>query len=161
MTVNTLRDVIMHEMGVSVKSTTQLLQKVNETDWEFRPADNMRTLRELVNHLVAIPEVDLAIMKEGSEEDIHRLETEYAELVSKEQLASAMERGFQLYQDFISSLSPEDYLTMESKPFYADFLSTQAKWHVETVTHIFHHRAQFFNYLKQLGYEVNMFDLYV
>ncbi|WP_327204754.1 DinB family protein [Paenibacillus sp. DMB20] len=28
------------------------------------------------------------------------------------------------------------------------------------VTHAQHHRAQTFNYMKTLGYEVNMFDLY-
>ncbi|MEW9033951.1 MAG: DinB family protein, partial [Planifilum fimeticola] len=26
--------------------------------------------------------------------------------------------------------------------------------------HVYHHRAQLFQYLKQLGHPVNMFDLY-
>lgn len=161
MTLDTLRDVIMHEMGVGVKSTTQLLQKVNVSDWEWRPVDNMRTLRELMNHLTAIPEIDLAIMNEQSEAEVRHLEAKYAELESQEQLAQAMEVGLDLYKEAISSLTAEEYLTKETKPFYAEFTSTPAKWHVETLTHIFHHRAQFFNYLKQLGYEVTMFDLYV
>ncbi|WP_370733829.1 DinB family protein [Paenibacillus dakarensis] len=36
----------------------------------------------------------------------------------------------------------------------------QAKWLIEIVTHAQHHRAQMFNYLKTLGYQVSMFDLY-
>ncbi|MGV3488929.1 MAG: DinB family protein [Tuberibacillus sp.] len=161
MTVSTLRDVIMHEMSLGVKSTISLLKKVNPADWGYRPAENMRTLKELADHLAAIPEVDLAIMNEKSEDDIHQLETKYAHMKSADELAQAMESGFKLFKEAISSLPEEVYLTKESKPFYADFSSTQAKWHVEVVTHIFHHRAQFFNYLKQLGYDVNMFDLYV
>ena len=161
MTVNTLRDVITHEMSVGVQSTTQLLKKVKASDWDYRPSHNMRTLRELADHLAAIPEVDLAIMNEKSESDVHQLEEKYAQFKTGEELAQAMKDAFDIYRETISSLPEDVYLNKETKPFYADFASTQAKWHVETVTHLFHHRAQFFNYLKQLGYEVNMFDLYV
>ncbi|SIT09231.1 DinB family protein [Kroppenstedtia eburnea] len=51
-------------------------------------------------------------------------------------------------------------LRRETRPFYADHALTQAKWLTEIVTHIFHHRAQLLNYLKELGHPVNMFDLY-
>ncbi|WP_371268621.1 DinB family protein [Bacillus licheniformis] len=52
-------------------------------------------------------------------------------------------------------------MTKKTKPFYLDEGMTQSRWLTETLTHIFHHRAQLFNYLKQLGYDVNMFDLYL
>ncbi|MFC3781910.1 DinB family protein [Bacillus chungangensis] len=38
---------------------------------------------------------------------------------------------------------------------------TQARWLTETVTHLFHHRTQFFTYLKQTGRDVSMDNLYV
>jgi uncharacterized damage-inducible protein DinB len=60
-------------------------------------------------------------------------------------------------------LSEEEFLEKVTKPFYfpeEEKGHTQAKWLVEITTHAFHHRGQFFNYLKELGYEVNMFDLY-
>lgn len=64
--VHTLRDVLLHEMETGIRSTCLLLQKVKETDWSYRPADNMRSLKELADHLIAIPETDLAIMQEKS-----------------------------------------------------------------------------------------------
>ncbi|MDI5790942.1 hypothetical protein PO124_28610 [Bacillus licheniformis] len=39
-------------------------EKVKESDWSYRPADRMRSLKELASHLTAIPEADLAIMQE-------------------------------------------------------------------------------------------------
>ena len=76
-------------------------------------------------------------------------------------MAEAMEQGFGRLKDYFYSLSDSDFLQKETKPFYLEAGSTQAKWLVETTTHIFHHRAQMFNYMKQLGYEISMPDLYV
>lgn len=72
-----------------------------------------------------------------------------------------MQKGFDAFQTYMTSLSDEDFLTKKTKPFYLDEGMTQSRWLTETLTHIFHHRAQLFNYLKQLGYDVNMFDLYL
>ncbi len=60
----------------------------------------------------------------------------------------------------MSGLSEHDFLHKQSKPFYMEHGSTQAKWLVEIVTHAFHHRAQLFTYLKESGLAITMFDLY-
>ncbi|HEX7063847.1 MAG TPA: DinB family protein [Bacillales bacterium] len=159
--VNTLRNVLLDEMEVGIRSTNHLLGKVNEKDWDYRPANNMRTLKELAEHLVSIPEVDLAIMQEKTEGEIKELEAKYEAIKSPDELGEAMNKGYEAYKPYITGLSDEDFLKKETKPFYLDKGSTQARWLTETVTHIFHHRAQFFNYLKQLGYDINMFDLYL
>lgn len=90
---------------------------------------------------------------------MRRLESEHASS-DPEKLCEWMEEGFQSLCDYMRGLDEESFLTRRTKPFYADHGSTQAKWLVEIVTHVYHHRAQLFQYLKQLGHPVNMFDLY-
>ena len=119
----------------------------------------MRSLKELASHLTAIPEADLAIMQEKEEDVIARIEKKYGALQSADQMAAAMQKGFDAFQTYMTSLR-RGFLT-KTKPFYLDEGMTQSRWLTETLTHIFHHRAQLFNYLKQLGYDVNMFDLYL
>ncbi|MFT0802847.1 DinB family protein [Bacillus swezeyi] len=159
--VHTLRDVLLHEMETGIRSTCLLLQKVKETDWSYRPADNMRSLKELADHLIAIPETDLAIMQEKKQSDITELEKRYGTLQSAEEMTAAMEKGYEQFKSFFTSMPDEEFLTKKTTPFYLETGLTQSRWLAETLTHIFHHRAQLFNYLKQLGYHINMFDLYI
>ncbi|WP_252606685.1 DinB family protein [Bacillus paralicheniformis] len=159
--VQALRSDLFHEMETGIRSTCHLLKKVKESDWSYRPADHMRSLKELASHLAAIPEADLAIMQEKEEDVIARIEKKYDALQSADQMAEAMQKGFAAFQTYMTSLSDEEFLTKKTKPFYLDEGMTQSRWLTETLTHVFHHRAQLFNYLKQLGYDVNMFDLYL
>ncbi|MCY7791344.1 DinB family protein [Bacillus haynesii] len=159
--VQALRSDMFHEMETGVRSTCHLLKKVKESDWSYRPADRMRSLKELASHLAAIPEADLAIMQEKEEDVIARIEKKYGALQSADEMAEAMQKGFDTFKTYMVSLSDEEFLTKKTKPFYLDEGMTQSRWLTETLTHVFHHRAQLFNYLKQLGYDVNMFDLYL
>ncbi|KMK76804.1 DinB family protein [Alkalihalobacillus pseudalcaliphilus] len=156
-----LRIKLLDEIEVGIRSMEGLLKKVEDKDWTYQPAENMRNLQELVKHIVAIPEVDLHIFQEKDEAYIKELERKYDRLETADELILAMKEGFQTYKSFMLSLSEEDFLTKKTTPFYLDEGETQAHWLIEEVSHFFHHRGQFFNYLKQLGYEVNMFDLYV
>lgn len=72
-----LRELLLEELGVAVRTTKGLLARVTPEQWDFRPADNMRSLAELANHLAQIPLIDLAILQEKSEEEVRRLESEH------------------------------------------------------------------------------------
>lgn len=156
-----LRDELLAELDLGIQSMEGLLKKVEEKDWSYQPAENMRSLRELAQHIASIPEVDLNLWQEKDQETIQQLESKYEKLESSEELIEAMNQGLQLYKNYMLSLSVDDFLTKKTKPFYLEKGETQAHWLVEEVSHLFHHRGQFFNYLKQLGYDINMFDLYV
>lgn len=162
MSTDKLRELLFSELYIAVRTTKELLKKVTEEDFPYQPNEKMRTLLELANHLVQIPYVDLAIAQEKAEEDVRQLEKElYSNDVVK--LGEVMENGFAELTSYYKSLSEEDLLEKVTKPFYfsQDMEGhTQAKWLIETTTHAFHHRGQFFNYFKELGKEVNMFDLY-
>lgn len=162
MSVSKMKEVLFSEWDVAVRTISNLLTKVQEKDWDYRPRENMRTLLELANHLVQIPAVDLAIGKEKNEQEIRHLENEL-QAGSAEELIKVLRNGYQDFKAYYESLSETDFFVKKSKPFYfGEHMEghTQVKWLTESTTHIFHHRGQFFNYLKELGYEVNMFDLY-
>ncbi|WP_054706603.1 DinB family protein [Bacillus sp. JCM 19041] len=159
--VDVLRNELLHELEIGIRSMEGLLKKVRSEDWGFRPTEQMRSLMELAQHIVAIPEIDLNIWQEKDQETIQVLEEKYNKLESTDDLISAMNDGFNEYKAYMTSLSDQDFLSKETKPFYLEKREIQAHWLVEEVSHLFHHRGQFFTYLKQLGYDVNMFDLYV
>lgn len=162
MSTEKLRDLMFSELYVAVRTTKELLKKVSEEDFSYQPNEKMRTLLELANHLVQIPFVDIAIGQEKTEEEIRQLEKElYSSDVME--LGEVMEKGFVELKAYYGSLTEEEFLGKVTRPFYfsPDMEGhTQAKWLLETTTHAFHHRGQFFNYLKELEKEVNMFDLY-
>ena len=162
MSVSKMKEVLFSEWDVAVRTISNLLMKVQDKDWDYRPRENMRTLLELANHLVQIPAVDLAIGQEKNEQEVRNLENKLRS-GSAAELIDVLNNGYQDFKSYYDSLSDTDFFERVSKPFYfGDEMEghTQAKWLTESTTHIFHHRAQFFNYLKELGYEVNMFDLY-
>jgi uncharacterized damage-inducible protein DinB len=156
-----LRNELLDELEIGFRSMEGMLKRVQEKDWGYQPADNMRNLNELAKHIVSIPEVDLSIWQEKNQEAIEELEAKYDKLESAEAMIEAMNNGFEVYKTFMLSLSEQDFLTKKTTPFYLEESKIQARCLIEDVSHLFHHRAQFFNYLKQLGYDVNMFDLYV
>jgi uncharacterized damage-inducible protein DinB len=154
-----LTETLLEEFYTVVRTTSNLLKKADQTVFDFRPADNMRTFLELANHLVQISHVDLAILQEKSEKEIRELEKKLS-AQNVAELTHVLEEGYHLLKSYFLSLSEEEFLNKETKAFYAEKGMTQAKWLVEIVTHAFHHRAQLFTYLKQTNHEVNMFDLY-
>ncbi|USG65857.1 DinB family protein [Brevibacillus ruminantium] len=155
-----MKALLFEELDLIVRTTAGLVRRIPSDQWEYRPIEQMRTLRELVEHLVAVPSVDLLILQEKTEADIRQLEAKIAELPDQEALIEQMVTGTNDLKAYMEGLSDEDFLQKKTKPFYLEHGTVQAKWLIEIVTHAQHHRAQLFTYLKQLGHEVNMFDLY-
>ncbi|QTD41818.1 DinB family protein [Sporosarcina sp. Te-1] len=159
--VEILRNELIAELQLGIRSMEGLLRKVQEKDWQYQPADNMRSLKDLAQHIISIPEADLYIFQGRDQEAIQKIEQKYNELDSADDMIKAMHNGFEEYKTYILSLSEVDFLSKKTKPFYLEEGEIQVHWLVEEVSHLFHHRGQFFTYLKQLGYDVTMFDLYV
>lgn len=156
-----MQQLLFEELEHIVKTTSNLIAKISAEDWDYKPAHNMRSLQELVHHLVSVPAADLLILQENSEEQIRELEASIAaDGGDKDKLMVWMNRGLADVKSYMSGLTDEEFMQKKTKPFYLEHGSTQAKWLIEIVTHAQHHRAQMFNYLKAQGYEVNMFDLY-
>jgi len=156
-----MKQLLVEELEHIVKTSSNLIMKISDEDWDYRPASNMRTLLELVHHLASVPGTDLLIMQEKTEEEVRQLEGAIAaDGGDKEKLIAWMNKGLADLKSYMNGLTDDDFLHKKTKPFYLEHGSAQAKWLIEVVTHAQHHRAQMFNYLKAQGYEVSMFDLY-
>jgi len=156
-----LKRLLFEELGLIVRTSGKLILKIRPEHWEHRPAANMRSLGELVHHLVAVPATDLFILKEKNAEEVRELEAGIAAGgTDAEKLIASMENGTADLKRYMEELAEEDFLGLKTKPFYLEHGATQAKWLIEIVTHAQHHRAQMFTYMKTLGYDINMFDLY-
>lgn len=159
--VSQMKQLLFEELELIVRTTAGLIRKVSPQDADYRPGNEMRTLLELMHHLVSVPSVDLLILQENTEQVIREQEALIAEAgADAERLIEWMTSGLQAVKAYMESLSEEDFLNKKTKPFYLEHASTQAKWLIEIVTHAQHHRAQLFTYMKSRGYTVNMFDLY-
>lgn len=159
--IKEMKEMLFEELALIVRTTSELIRKVSPEDWDYKPQENMRSLQELVQHLVFVPSTDLLILNEGTEQELRTLEAEVAAEADHEILISKMTAGLRDVRMYMESLSDEDFLHKKTTPFYLQHGTAQAKWLIEIVTHAQHHRAQFFTYLKTLGYEVNMFNLYL
>lgn len=158
--VQEMKNLLYEELELITRTTSNLIAKIQPEDWDYRPAANMRTLRELVQHLTAIPSVDLLILQEKKEAPVREQEKVFYSETDKDKLTAGMSNGLEDLKHYMNGLTDDDFLNRKTRPFYLDHGTVQAKWLIEIVTHAQHHRAQMFNYLKALGYEVNMFDLY-
>ncbi|WP_424765842.1 DinB family protein [Paenibacillus sp. sgz302251] len=158
--VKEIKDLLFEELELIVRTSSNLIRKISPQHWHYRPRENMRSLLELVHHLVAVPSTDLLILQEKSEQEIRALEGAISADLDQEQLIGWMTAGMEDVKKYMKELPDEEFLHKKTTPFYLEHGSVQAKWLIEIVTHAQHHRGQLFTYLKEQGYEVNMFDLY-
>jgi uncharacterized damage-inducible protein DinB len=157
-----IRDYLFEELALAVRTTKNLLAKMEADQWNYQPKENMRTFAELAHHLVSIPASDLAcLLQEKGQADYVQIEKELEAIKDGETLGAKMEENFGHLKEYVTSLSEEDLMNKVTKPFYfEEGGNVQIRWLMEIVTHAFHHRAQLFNYMKELGHDINMFDLY-
>ncbi|KQN98992.1 DinB family protein [Paenibacillus sp. Leaf72] len=156
-----VRDHLLEELELSVRTSCTLIAQIQPTQWDFRPQDNMRSLMELVHHLVAIPATDLAILQERTEQEVAEVENGAAGITSPDELIQRFQANLELFKQYILSLSEDELLTKSSKAYYLEHGMVQVKWLIEVTTHTFHHRSQLYNYLKQNGHDLNFFMLYM
>ncbi|TLS48471.1 DinB family protein [Paenibacillus antri] len=157
-----MKEQLFEEFELGMRTAWRLIGRIRPEQWSYRPADNMRTLQELVHHIASLPEVDVMIAKEATEDEVRAAEKTYARLdCDAEALTAAMGRGFEGLKQHYGAMSDEEFLHRATTPYYVNHPTLQSRWLLETVTHLFHHRSQLFQYVKALGHDVTMMDLYV
>jgi uncharacterized damage-inducible protein DinB len=138
-------------------SLNKLFAQIQQ-DGGYRPRANMRTVLELANHLAQIPAIDLAILQGAPEPEIRALEAKLR-TDDPERLTQVWSEGVAAVKAYFTPLDATVLATQKGKAFYGHE-ATMAEWLLEIVTHTYHHRAQLFTYLKELGRPIDMFTLY-
>ncbi|MFX3634785.1 MAG: DinB family protein [Candidatus Pristimantibacillus sp.] len=155
-----IRDHLLEELALSVRTSQNLIKRIQSEEWTYRPQDNMRNLLELVHHLVTIPVTDLAILQESTQQEVNKVENSVSEMTDPVELANRFQSNFETLKMYIVNLTEDELLNKSTKAFYLDHGKLQIQWLIEIVTHTFHHRSQLYNYLKQQGHELQFFLLY-
>ncbi len=125
--VKELKQLLLEELEHIVRTSVNLIRKIKPEDLDFRPRENMRSLKELVLHLVSVPAVDLLILQEKREPDIRNLENEIAAGTDQEKWVRWMTSGLNDVKKYMEELPDEPFLHKMTKPFYLDHGSVQAK----------------------------------
>ncbi|MDQ3024439.1 MAG: DinB family protein [bacterium] len=159
----TTKGLLLKEFEWIAASCARILALAKPDDLDFRPTDRMRSLRELGHHLAQIPAVDLAIMRGLKQEEVQAEEdrlTAEAEVVELPRgWHDVLGGGVKDLSRYMETLSMADFEAGSGSAFYGR-TQTNAQWLLENITHLYHHRSQFFSYLKLLGYDVGTRNLY-
>ena len=152
------RMLLLDELERIVRNCCRMFGMLRDEHLGFSPGENMRSLRELANHLSQVPAVDLAILRGGKQEEIQALERA-KDAGSGKDWAETMELGRSELHRYMERLTLDEFENASGTAFYGR-TQTNAQWLLEIVTHIYHHRAQLFVYMKLCGYAVDTSTLY-
>ena len=159
----TTKGLLLRELEWISGSCARLLMLAKPDDLDYRPKENMRSLRELGHHLAQIPAVDLAIMRGLKQEEVQAEEDRLTREAEERSLPAGWQGviagGAKDLARTIEIMPMHEFEAGSGSAFYGR-TQTYAQWLLETVTHLYHTRAQFFGYLKMLGYEVSSRTLY-
>lgn len=136
----------------------RLLAQATPEEAGYRPAESMRTMLELANHLVQIPAIDLRCLREEPREAVQAQE-QALHRDRFDQLLPVWDQGYAELAAHFAQMPEADFEGKVTQAFYGH-AATQKKWLLDVVTHAYHHRAQLFTYLKLRGKPVDMFTLY-
>jgi uncharacterized damage-inducible protein DinB len=155
----TTREMLFADLERIVANCCRLLELAKPEDYGWRPRDNMRTLLELANHLAQVPGVDLLILQGVAEHEV----SEQERLLRRDDAAGllvVLRQGTADLERFMEKQSVDAFEHNSSTAYYGR-TQTYAQWLLEALTHMYHHRGQYFNYLKLLGYDINTRTLYM
>jgi len=152
------REQLLFQLSAVTQSVTDLFHLAPIHMLDFRPAPGVRSLLELGNHFAAVPLVDLATLQgnphqvtETIEDTLHGAgPTDWIEI---------FERGARAVAEFYERLTEEEFETKTSRAHYGT-ANEQSVWLLEMLGHIYHHRGQFYAYLRMLNVRVDIEHLY-
>jgi uncharacterized damage-inducible protein DinB len=152
------RALLLAELEWISGNCQRLIRMVKPEHLDYRPFPEMRSLLELLNHLAQIPAIDLLILRGAAEGEVQKAEQAWFRNTPDE-AADALRQGSLALREYIDKLSLDQFENESGTAFYGR-TQTNAKWLLEIVTHLYHHRAQLHMYLKLNGYPVNTRTLY-
>lgn len=152
------RLLLLTELERLSKNVCRFLALIQPEHNGYRPQDNMRTMLELANHLAQIPAVDYRIIRGDKEGELGKLEGELAR-DNGDELCEVVREGVADMSRFYERLSFDEYENGSATAYFGR-TQTHAQWLLEVITHMYHHRAQLFMYLKLNGYDVSTRHLY-
>ncbi len=139
-----------------------VLATAADADLNFCPADGMRSLIEVANHLAQIPRMDTAVYTSevATPEQAQEMESGLrSEDVNG--MLKVFDDGVKHVIDYFSKMSDTEFLKENLRPFYET--GAEKSWgdyFPEIITHMAMHKMQLWVYLKLAGLPVDMYTYY-
>jgi uncharacterized damage-inducible protein DinB len=153
------REQLLHQLRAVNQSVLDLFALTPIHRLDFSPAKGVRTLLDLGNHFAAVPLVDLAALQ-GNPRQVTEAIEETLHGAGPNDWIDIFGRGVRATAEFFENMSEEEFETKISRAHHGS-ANPQAVWLFEMITHIYHHRGQFYAYLRMLKVPVDVEHLYI
>ena len=152
------REQLLHQLNAVTQSVSDLFHLTPIHRLDYRPAKAVRSLLELGNHFAAVPLVDLAILQ-GNPHQVTETIEDTLHGAGPRDWIEIFERGARAVVEYFERLSEEEFETRFTRAHYGT-ANIQCVWLLELLGHIYHHRGQFYAYLRMLNVPVDVEHLY-
>lgn len=141
---------IFSQIKWQVESLKALFHHVNLFSMEQEIYPGGRTCRALLNHIVLIPEADYKLSQGAPYEELQQYYQYWEkELTTREMLEARLDLSYSILLDAFKELEQEE-LMMQTMSYWGTKFS-QIEWLLMILTHLSHHRAQLYSFLKMEG----------
>lgn len=128
---------LLHQLEIAVNSVGIMLKQTPENLFEYRPASNKRSIRELYIHLALICEADFYISNGVSAEDMNYF-YESNILETREEIAARLQSGFEFLSSNANKIKASDWDGISTSYWGVSY--TRREWMIELLVHFYHHR---------------------
>ncbi|MBK8551185.1 MAG: ClbS/DfsB family four-helix bundle protein [Ignavibacteria bacterium] len=161
----THKDQLLEAIKDEFKIIKHLYTKIPEGKLEFKPAEEMRTVFQLLRYFTWCGLVTLKTFIEGEEDSpnfgIYKELSEAAQNFKPENFNDVMDEQLNSINKLFEKFSDEDLLSKKVMMPFGDKLSLGEAIIKTTVKHMTAYRMQLFLYLKILGVEVNTVNCWI
>lgn len=152
------RELLLGELGFLHANVKRYLAHYPDGQDTWSPAPNLRSLFSRAGHMAGIPHAALAVLEGRPDEEVFAPD-QPLERGGREELTRCFDEGMARLRRYLEGLSDDDF---RGRPVRDPFTGTTTPQAVAlgAVAHLYHHRGQLHNYLKELGAPVSTDTLY-
>ncbi|WP_339253277.1 DinB family protein [Sporosarcina sp. FSL W8-0480] len=129
----------LNQIHIAVKSTIEIMDKLDSTDLDMKPTDNKFSIRQLLAHISLICKADQLISDEATADEMRTFYTSNS-LQSIADMKEALLSNFALLENRYLEYT-EDELVQKMTSYWG-VSYTRFEWLLEISSHIYHHRGQ-------------------
>lgn len=129
----------LNQISVAVKSTADMMDKLEPSDLKVQPTENKLSIGQLIAHMSLICKADMLISDEASEE---QMSTFYSSnpLQTLSGMKEALLANFDFLENRYHEYTEEELIQMTTSYWGVSY--TRFEWLLEISSHLYHHRGQ-------------------
>lgn len=135
---------VFHQMKVAIDSVIEIMEQLSDSDLDYKPLENKRTIRDLLCHIALICKADYLILNEATQEEMDDFYDRNTKQTIQEFKTALIENYNELVEQFAKYSTDE---LNEYKQSYWGARYTRYEWLLEILCHLYHHRSQLHTYL--------------